>query len=70
MAQYVFVKFGADGKQIAEVLGELPGVDQRLRVRKWRQNSKKWTDPTVIHRDKVLGSVPEGDPQLKKALGR
>lgn len=53
---YIVVPFGSGGRQIARVLGPTRNPT-KVRVRKWRANSRAWTQPLTIFRREILGSA-------------
>jgi hypothetical protein len=64
------VRCGAEdkkGTQVALVLA-VGGAMLGVRIRRWKDASKTWAQPTAIGHDKVLGTVPVGDRRRSVAL--
>lgn len=53
--QHITVRYGTDGKQVAEVIGLVgrAGSD-RIKVRKYLRNSRRWTGPVRIHASEII----------------
>lgn len=62
--KYIITMFGGGwGRQFAVVLEEQA---TRVRVRKWRQQGKKWTGPTWVPRSLVVN--PNATVEMARAF--
>jgi len=65
--EFCLVRCGAEDKKGTQVALVIT-VRGCIRIRRWKDASKEWTQPATIEVDKVLGTVPYTDRRRSVAL--
>ena len=68
--ELIVVKYGSNGTQLAQVERHVRGNPSKCWVRKFRVNSKRWTNPVQIRETDLIHPASDRAQQAKRRIAR
>ena len=67
VGDWALVSYGGTGTQVARIvgIGYIRAPVLRVRVRKWRKSSRRWTDPIVISARAILQGLSAAEARAR-----